>query len=224
MARKSVQRSRRGGGTVPGPPPKAAPAAASADERGGLRPWHLLLLATLLAVAAGVFLARGTSTVNMVSLGVAIATVALAAAAVVRTVSPLVSPEIGEQTEMLGGRTRAAFEREKMLVLRSIKEVEFDRAMRKISDADYHEMAGRLRSRAAGLMRQLDGDGSGYRSLIERELLARVGPAPARPAPGPAAEGAPAGRPDGECRGCGTLNDVDARFCKSCGTRMEETR
>lgn len=224
MARKSVQRTRRAGGAVPGPSPKAAPAAVPVDERAGLRPWHLLLVATLVAIAAGVFVAQGTSTVNSVSLGVAIATVALAAAAVVRTVSPLLSPEIGEQTEMLGGRTRAALEREKMLVLRSIKEVEFDRAMRKISDADYHEVAARLRGRAAGLMRQLDGDGSGYRSLIERELVARVGPAPARPAPGPAADSPPARRPDGECHGCGTLNDVDARFCKSCGTRMEETR
>ena len=51
---------------------------------------------------------------------------------------------------------RAVLEREKMLVLRSIKELEFDRAMGKVSAADFDEMAGRLRARALSLMKQLD--------------------------------------------------------------------
>jgi hypothetical protein len=193
-------------------------------ERGGLRPWHLLLLATLLAVTTGLFVTRGTSTVNVVAVAVAIATVALAAAAVARTLSPLVSPEIGEQTEMVGGRTRAAFEREKMLVLRSIKEAEFDRAMGKISDADFHEVATRLRSRAAGLIRQLEGDASGYRALIERDLAVRVGAAPVGVASRPQSPSAPtaeAATPPGQCSSCHMANDADARFCKSCGARIE---
>jgi hypothetical protein len=196
----------------------------AAGEGDGLRPWHLLLLATLLAVTTGLFATRGTSTVNVVAVAVAIATVALAAAAVARTLSPLVSPEIGERTEMVGGRTRAAFEREKMLVLRSIKEAEFDRAMGKISDADFHEVATRLRSRAAGLIRQLEGDASGYRALIERELAIRVGSAPARTVPAPASPSAAiaeAAIPPGQCPRCQTANDADARFCKSCGARLE---
>jgi hypothetical protein len=193
-------------------------------DRGGLRPWHLLLLATLLAVTTGLFVTRGTSTVNVVAVAVAIATVALAAAAVARTLSPLVSPEIGEQTEMVGGRTRAAFEREKMLVLRSIKEAEFDRAMGKISDADFHEVATRLRSRAAGLIRQLEGDASGYRALIERELAIRVGTAPVRVASSPrspTSATAETATPPGLCPRCQTANDADARFCKACGARIE---
>ena len=51
---------------------------------------------------------------------------------------------------MLGGRTRAALEREKTLSLRSIKELEFDRAMGKVSEKDFAEMGARLRARAAG--------------------------------------------------------------------------
>jgi hypothetical protein len=193
-------------------------------EGGGWQPWHLLLLATLLAVTTGLVATRGTSTINVVAVAVTIATAALAAAAVARTLSPLVSPEMGEQTEMVGGRTRAAFEREKMLVLRSIKEAEFDRAMGKISDADFHEVATRLRSRAAGLIRQLEGDASGYRALIERELATRVGPAQARAVPAsasPSAAIARAATPPGRCPGCQTANDADARFCKSCGARLE---
>jgi hypothetical protein len=177
-----------------------------------------LLVATLAAVAAGVVLTRGTSTANTAAVAVAIATAALVAAAAARTVAPLVSPELGEQTEMLGGRTRAALERDKMLVLRSIKEVEFDRAMKKISDADFQEMSGRLRSRAAGLMRQLDQDASGYRGVIERELATRVG-LPAVPVTS-GTVGAPAVLAAGQCPACGATGDADARFCKACGARI----
>jgi hypothetical protein len=216
MARKTIDKPRRQG---PAAPP-APPAAAAQPVEGGIRPWHLLLVATLVAMAAGVFAAQGTSTVNAVAVGVAIGTVAWVAAAAAHTVAPLVAPELGERTEMVAGRTRAALEREKMLVLRSIKDVEFDRAMGKISDADFHEMAGRLRARAAGLLRQLDADRSGYRALIERELSTRVGRVPAAAAPAAPVSDAP-DAPSGTCASCGTANDPDARFCKSCGARIE---
>ena len=219
MSRKTTDRARRSGTATAGPIPAAT--ATPAGE-GGLRPWHLLLVATVIAVAAGVFATRGTSMVNAVAVAVAIGAVAWVAAAAARTVAPLVAPELSEQTEMLGGRTRAALEREKMLVLRSIKEVEFDRAMGKISDADFNEMAGRLRARAAGLLRQLDADSSGYRALIQRELSTRVGRAPVAAAPAAPAPAAADQR--GTCPSCGTANDPDARFCKSCGARIEAAR
>jgi hypothetical protein len=224
MARKPTDKPRRPNAAAASPPP--APAVPPAAE-GGIRPWHLLLVATVVAVAAGVFAAQGTSTVNVVAVSVVIATVAWVAATAARTVAPLVAPELGEQTEMLGGRTRAALEREKMLVLRSIKEVEFDRAMGKISDADFHEMAARLRARAAGLLRQLDADRSGYRALIERELATRVGRVPVStppPATARAATQDARAYPGGTCPACGTSNDPDARFCKSCGDRIGAAR
>jgi len=218
MARKTIDKPRRAGAAAAPPPP--APSGEAARE-GGIRPWHLLLMATVMAVAAGVFATQGTSTVNTVAVAVAIVTVAWAAAAAARTVAPLVTPELGEQTEMVGGRTRAALEREKMLVLRSIKEVEFDRAMGKISEADFNEMAGRLRARAAGLLRQLDADSTGYRALIERELATRVGRVPAAlPQADPVTE-TEAEAEAGRCGACGTVNDPDARFCKACGARIE---
>jgi hypothetical protein len=219
MARKTTDRPKRPGAAAPASP-QADPGPA---REGGIQPWHLLLVGTVIAVAAGVFAVRGTGTVNAVAVGAAIATVAWAAAAVARTVAPLVTPDAGEQTEMVAGRTRAALEREKTLVLRSIKEVEFDRAMGKISDADFSEMAGRLRARAAGLLRQLDAESTGYRALIERELAARVGRAPAAQAEAalPAGASAVSAPAPGACAACGTENDPDARFCKSCGTRIE---
>lgn len=216
MARKSVGKPIRAERSPAAP--GAVPAAGSPGESGGIQPWHLLLLGTLLAVTATLFVTAGTSTINVVFVAVATATAALAAAGLYRTLAPLVMADAGEQTDMLAGRTRAALEREKFLVLRSIKEVEFDRAMRKISEADYREMVGRLRSRAAGLMRQLDGGGLGYRDLIERELAARIGPTPP---PAPAAA-APEKRPPapGHCPACEADNDADARFCKACGTKL----
>ena len=224
MSRKTTDRPRRSGPAA-GPPP---PAAATPAGEGGIRPWHLLLVATVIAIAAGVFATQGTSTVNAVAVAVAIGAVAWVAAAAARTVAPLVAPELSEQTEMLGGRTRAALEREKFLVLRSIKEVEFDRAMGKISDADFREMSGRLRARAVGLLRQLDGDASGYRTVIERELAARVGPAPAPGSAAPAAAANADARAEesrrGFCPSCGAAHDEDARFCKKCGARIEAAR
>jgi len=82
------------------------------------------------------------------------ATAALVGYAALRMLRPLVSPE-EDRTVMVGQRTRVALEREKLLTLRSIKELEFDRAMGRLSDEDWNEMSGRLRARAARLMRQL---------------------------------------------------------------------
>nr|MDQ3420740.1 hypothetical protein [Acidobacteriota bacterium] len=114
-------------------------------------------------------------------------------------------------------RTRAALEREKMLVLRTIKELEFDRSMQKLSAKDFDEMSARLRTRALSLMRQLDADATGYRAVIEQELARRVREsahaAPARPSTAAGVSTAPA------CV-CGTTNDTDAAFCKRCGARL----
>ena len=95
-------------------------------------------------------------------------------------------------------------------MLRSIKELEFDRAMGKISEADYEEMGRRLRVLAIRLMQQLDVDAVDYRALIERELQGRLGAVP-EPSVSPA-------KTDGSvCGTCRTVNDADARFCKGCG-------
>jgi hypothetical protein len=107
-------------------------------------------------------------------------------------------------------------EREKMLAMRAIKELEFDRSMGKLSQADFEEMAGRLRARAMSLIKQLDEDASGYRSLIEREIRERVASSPSGVA-APPAEPVPAA--EGACA-CGTINDADAVFCKRCGARL----
>src|SRR4051812_47950814 len=105
-------------------------------------------------------------------------TAALVGYAALRAVRPLVSPE-DDRTVMVGQRTRVALEREKLLTLRSIKELEFDRAMGRLSDEDWKEMSGRLRSRAARLMKQLDA-GESYRGQIEKDVEKRIAGGDAR--------------------------------------------
>ena len=185
--------------------PDPAPRSRSQSDPG-LQPWQFFVLAALGCATAVTFIARGQGTTSIVFLSILMATAALVGLAALRTLRPLVSPD-EDRTVMIGHRTRVALEREKMLALRSIKELEFDRAMGKLSDSDWREMSGRLRARASRLMRQLDA-GSGYRDQIERDLAKRLG------APVTAPTGARA------CSACQVENDPDARFCKNCGTQL----
>ena len=192
-----------------------------------LRPWQFFVLAALVSATAAVFVARGSAPSNVVLISLTIGAAALVGMGVLRTLWPLVSAEAFE-AEMVGGRTRVAIEREKNLVLRSIKELEFDRAMGKLAEADYEEMAARLRARAVRLLKQLDAGGSGYRELIERELASRLvkaGSAASARVPQveliDEEEAPPVGRRTASaCGSCGSTNDPDARFCKQCGTKL----
>jgi hypothetical protein len=94
--------------------------------------------------------------------------------------------------------------------------------MGKVSPQDFEEMADRLRARALGIMKQLDAGAKVYRELIEKELAARTGNKPVVEVP--VTREVPITRvPElqvGHCA-CGTSNDADARFCKSCGARLQ---
>ncbi len=128
----------------------------------------------MLSATAVVIVATGQSPAAIILLSLTVLSASLVALGTYRALSPLATRDAIEAPQMLGGRTRAALEREKTLVLRSIKDLEFDFAMKKMSQSDYDEMSARLRARAVGLMRQLD-EGSGYRALIEAEFGKRLG-------------------------------------------------
>jgi hypothetical protein len=183
---------------------------SSGTSTDALQPWQFFVLAALGCATAVVFLARDRGIVAVVLLSVLMFAAALVGLAALRTLRPLVTHG-DDRTVMIGGRTRAALEREKLLTLRAIKDLEFDKAMGKVSDEDFVEMATRLRARAAGLLRQLDA-GQGYRAQIEQDLTRRLGEAPA-----PTAAAAAATR---TCAQCSTVNDPDARFCKECGHKL----
>jgi hypothetical protein len=168
---------------------------------------------------AAVFVIRGTSAENLIFVCLAIFSAALVGLAALNALRPLATGDTREP-EMVGGQTRAALEREKNLLLRSIKELEFDHAMGKVGEGDYEEMVSRLRSRAVRILQQLDNTSSGYRELIERELAARLVKAGSPIEQKAESAGPPESVPTGICASCATINDEDAKFCKSCGTKL----
>ena len=201
---------------------RAAAAASDRDADGGLQPWQFFVLAALGCATAVTFVARGQGPTAIVLLSVLMGTAALIGYATLRMVRPLVAPE-EDRTIMIGERTRVALEREKLLTLRSIKELEFDRAMGRVSDDDFADMAGRLRLRAAGLMKQLD-SGTGYREQIEKDLAKRLGiEADARPKGSRSGDERSAKLSAEQlCARCRTANDDDAKYCKGCGAALAE--
>jgi ribosomal protein L40E len=188
-----------------------------------LRPWQFFVLAALGLATAVTFMVRGQGLIPVIMLSVLMGTTAIAGIAALRLFRPLVSDE-EDRTPMIGARTRAALEREKMLALRAIKDLDFDHAMGKLSDSDWKEMSGRLRTRATRLLRQLDA-GAGYRAQIERDVAKRLAAADVQ-APADHAHSGPPSIEQAEtlrsriCAACSTANDPDARFCKRCGEKL----
>lgn len=200
--------------------------SATSTDHQGLHPWQFFLLAGMLSATAVVLVATGQPPASIIVLSVTVVAASFVALGAYHALVPLVRPERAAAPVLIVGRTRAALEREKTLVLRAIKELEFDFAMGKVARADFEELSAKLRLRAIGLMRQLDTSG-GYREAIEREVQRRAGALPLD-ARAHGADAAPSGasptttavalRP---CT-CGTVNDPDARFCKSCGAAIGE--
>ena len=173
--------------------------------------WQLFALVGLIGATLVVFVSRGQSPAAIILLSLVVFAAAAVGAAALRVLMPFIrGAETGAVT-IVAGRARGAIEREKTLVLRSIKELEFDHAMGKVSDQDFAEMGLRLRTRAAGLLRQLDA-GASYSSQIEQELARRLAAAPpSRTEP----------RAGGFCTQCGAATTAAAKFCGQCGHKLE---
>ena len=207
----------------------------ASTQPDSLRPWQFFTLGALVCATVAVFIIRGTTAENLILVCLSIFAAALIGLAALNALRPLATGDTREP-EMVGSSTRAALEREKNLLLRSIKELEFDRAMGKVAEGDYEEMLGRLRSRAVRLIQQLDNTSSGYRELIERELASRLVKAGGKESYRESKESVESKESgeslessesvesvesnEGICKACGTLNDEDAKFCKSCGAKL----
>jgi len=214
--------------------------SGTSTESESLQPWQLFTLAGLAGATLVVFMSSGQSPAAVILLSLTIFTAAGVGVAAWRTFAPISAEDEPTGSPTVAGRTRAALEREKALALRSLKELEFDRAMRKVSEKDFAEMGARLRARAARLIRQLDAS-EGYRDEIEKELASRlaamergshgsavhsshgsvsdaIGSATEAAVLPPAKDPIP---PTKLCGACGTANEADALFCKHCGASLE---
>ena len=196
-----------------------SPPATKRRRRVPMWLWGAAGFAVVLAY--GLVIERMRFAPPLVMLALGGMTLAFSAAALWRVIDPLARPDAGNAVVTVHSRGfLRELEREKQLVLKAIKEIEFDYQMRKIAERDYREMVERYRNRAMRLISEIDAGGD-YRGLIEKELKLRLDLPVADAAPAtPAATSttAPAARP--LCPACKTENDPDAKFCKSCGGKL----
>jgi len=188
--------------------------ATSTSRPDGFNVGHLFVLLSLMAATIAVVMARPATPESLILISLTIGAAGFAAVCFYRVLAPLVAPQSDLEQEPISERLRADLEREKALTLRSIKELEFDRAMGKLSQQDFEQMAHRLRARAMGIMKQLDSGTTTYRERVERDLAARLSNTRGAGTMKVAAPSVPV-----RCA-CGTANDHDARFCKGCGSKL----
>ncbi len=115
------------------------------------------------------------------------------------------------------------------VALRALKEIEFDRATGKLSDADYDELHAKYTQEALAALR-----GEGAPSAVRRTPEGTAGaPRTAhgarcpvdglRPEPDAlfcSACGRRLGTAPGYCARCGSALETDARYCNRCGSRV----
>ena len=119
------------------------------------------------------------------------------------------------------------------VALRALKEIEFDRATGKLSDADYEALERQYTAEAVAALR-----GEADRGASERGP-ASAAPSPVAPLPRPATPVCPTHGPrpesdahfcsecgrrlasaPGYCARCGTALEHEAQYCHACGARV----
>lgn len=206
--------------------------SGSSTDRGGpgrdsgFQAWHFYLLLSMGGATWAVIVSRHTHPAALLLISAAAIAAGFGALALYQALSGFFGVNIADAP--VSARTREFLEQEKALVLRSIKELEFDRAMRKIGDKDFEEISSRLRARAVEIMSDLDRDAGQTRGPESRALSPAHGPKRSKSSGlrsqtlGVKAQDAVLRtRQDrGLCGSCHTQNDADARFCKQCGTAL----
>lgn len=114
------------------------------------------------------------------------------------------------------------------VALRALKEIEFDRATGKLSDADYDALKGKYTQEALVALREAGGEMRDAGSVTPAHPASRI-PPPACPTHGPRPEsdalfcsecGRRLSAGTGFCARCGSALESDARYCNRCGSRV----
>ena len=167
----------------------------------GFHAWHFFTLFSMVAATVVVVVSRDTHPAALLLLSAAVICAGFVGLALSRAVAGFFTGGVEALPLPIPERERMI--KEKALVVRSIKELEFDKAMGKVSEGDFASISAQLRARALVLMQDLDRNSTSAEAKVGREDT-------------PASV-----ETTGKCGACGTVNDADARFCKSCGQPLE---
>jgi rRNA maturation endonuclease Nob1 len=175
----------------------------------------LPLVCVTTAIVVG-FVASVGSALLVVASGALLGTIALLWASV-RTLSG--DAPLPVDLELLAAQHRDvdALGEQKRRVLRALKDLEGERSLGKIDEADYEALAMQYREEAKTLMRQMDQDAApalAEAEKIAREYLSKKGLGSSETADRATV------RERVTCSACATSNEVDAAFCKKCGASM----
>jgi hypothetical protein len=215
-----------------------ADAADSERKLGRAAAIAIPLLSVGCALAAGISMGVGLAVLVLVG-GALLGAVALLWASL-RTLTG--DAPLPVEMESVSVRWTPASDREerKRRVLRALKDLEQERKLGKIDEADYQDVAATYREEAKELLREQDAEIEPYRAKAEelaRSYLAKRGlgergepdadghveDAAARPKEEALAKAANTERPAVErraCPKCETSNESDAAFCKKCGRKL----
>jgi hypothetical protein len=169
--------------------------------------WALPLATIVAAIAVGATYDPGAAI--LVLAGGALLGVIAVLWASVRTLSGETAITL-EEAVLLGAPS--ATEEQKRAVLQALKDLDYERSVGKVSDADYEELLRRYRTEAKRLLRAVDEDLAPRRARAEAYLAKHLGKG-ATDMVAPKATGP-------RCASCQTENDADASFCKKCGSSM----
>jgi hypothetical protein len=127
-----------------------------------------------------------------------------------------------------------ALAEQKRRALLSLKDLENERALGRIDDADYEAFLTRYRAEAKDVMRRIDERQAPSRADAERVARDYVAKRFAHPAAAPVSERATKASEAPEpaakraeripCATCGASNETDAAFCKHCGSALDKTK
>jgi len=173
--------------------------------------WGLPVGSIVAAVAVGFAYGLGTAILVLAG-GLLLGIIAILWESV-RTLSGDAPITLEEAIE-LGSPSGA--EEQKRAVLQALKDLQYERSVGKVSDGDYEELSRRYREEAKRLLRAFDEDLAPLRAKAQAYIDAELG----RPAAQPSASPADA-KSKRACPSCHLDNDLDAAFCKKCGTNLD---
>jgi hypothetical protein len=156
-----------------------------------------------------------------------VAGVVLAAGAVLFVLRPILQPAWAAALEAAAADDGEDYLEDvspTAVALRALKEIEFDRATGKLSDADYESLKAQYTAEALAVMREAGSAAPAWISSPVSRLPSHACPVHGVPAE-PGAEFCSAcGRrlqeASGFCARCGASLERDAQFCHRCGSRV----